>query len=233
MELIGEGLAEALRLLRDRDPLVLGAALRSLWISGLAVAAAAVVGVPLGSLLARRRFPGRGLCVLVSRAGMGMPTVLIGLVGYALFSRRGPLGPLELLYTPWGIVAGELCLALPIVVTWTHRGLCDLDPRLPETARTLGAGPLRRWLAYLSEARAAVALALLAAFGRCITELGIAMMIGGNVKYRTRTLATATALETARGEFARGLAMSSILLLFALVVSAAAARLDRPAEARP
>ncbi|REJ90154.1 MAG: ABC transporter permease subunit, partial [Planctomycetota bacterium] len=172
-------------------------------------------------------FFGRGLLVIGFRAGMGIPTVLIGLVCFAMFSRRGPLGALELLYTPWGIVVGEFLLALPIVVTWTHGALAALDPRVAETVCTLGARPLRRWATYISEVRLAIALALLTAFARCFTELGIAMMVGGNIKYRTRTLSTATALETAQGEFARGVAMSLVLLVMALLLTVAITLLMR------
>jgi len=188
--------------------------------------------LPAGSLLARRRFVGRSLLVLFFRAAMGMPTVLIGLVGYALLSRRGPLGALDLLYTPWGVVAGEFALALPIVICWTHAAIGSLDPRAAETALTLGAGPWRRGVTYLSEARLSIILALLTAFARCFTELGVAMMVGGNIKFRTRTIATATALETARGEFARGVAMSLVLFVMALLVMALVGRLGA-AEKRP
>jgi tungstate transport system permease protein len=227
MELLWDGLRGAFTLLLQRDPLVLDAAARSLYLSSAAVAAATVVGVPLGSVLALGNLPGRSLAVLLLRAGMALPTVLIGLLGYALLSRRGPLGGLDLLYTPWGIILGEFCLALPIVAAWTHRALRSLDPRAAETARTLGAGLFRRWRTYLSETRQALFLALLTAFARCFTELGVAMMVGGNIKYRTRTLTTATALETARGEFARGVAMSLILLLMAGLVTALMAWLSR------
>lgn len=232
MEMITDGLAEAFQLLLGRDPLVLSAAVRSLWISTAAVAVAGVIGIAIGSLLARTKFFGQSIFVLLFRAGMGMPTVLIGLLGYALLSRRGPLGGLDLLYTPWAIIAGEFCLALPIIVTWTHAAVRNLDPRVAETALTLGASPLRRWRTYLSEARLGVILSLLTAFARCFTELGIAMMVGGNIKYRTRTLATATALETARGEFARGVAMSLILLAMALAMTLLIAWFARPEKER-
>jgi len=165
--------------------------------------------------------------VLLFRGGMALPTVLIGLVCCAMFSRRGPLGPLDLLYSPWGVVAGEFILALPIIVTLVHGAVSNLDLRVSETARTLGAGKLRRCLTYLSEARIATVLALLTAFARCVTELGIAMMVGGNLKYRTRTLTTATALESASGEFARGIAMSLVLLLVAVIVTVAISSLGR------
>jgi tungstate transport system permease protein len=232
MEIFVDGFQQAIALICQLDRLVMGAAIRSIWISTLAVAIAALAGIPIGSCLARRKFWGRTLAVLFFRASMGMPTVLIGLICYASFSRRGPLGGLDLLYTPWGIVAGEFLLALPIIVSWTQAALMNLEPAIPETARTLGASPLRRWRTYLSEARVAIALALLTAFARCFTELGIAMMVGGNIKYRTRTLATATALETAQGDFARGFAMGLILFFMALVITAVVGLLTRP-EKRP
>ena len=219
MELIWEGLRDAGGLLLRLDPQVMDAALRSVWISLLAVLLATVVGLPLGTLLARRSFVGRRLLVLLSRASMAFPTVFIGMVCYAVFSRRGPLGPLELLYTPWAIVCGEFLLALPWVVSISHGAIKSLDPRVAETARTLGAGAPLRWLTYLSEARVGVTLAVLTAFSRCVTELGIAMMVGGNIRFRTRTLATATALETSKGEFARGMAMGMILLFVAVGVT--------------
>jgi len=227
MELIWEGCGEAFRLLVDPDPLVVDAAVRSVWISLLAVALAAVVGLPLGTLLARIAFPGRSLAVLACRAGMAFPTVFVGILCYSLFSRRGPLGPLELLYTPWAIVCGEFVLALPLIVSLTHGSVKALDPRVGETVLTLGAGAFRRWRTYLSEARIGVTLAVFTAFSRCVTELGIAMMVGGNIRGRTRTLATATALETGRGEFGRGMAMGLILLLIAMGVTVMIVHLTR------
>lgn len=228
--MIREGLCDALTLLLHLDAAVFDAAIRSIWVSTLAVTAATVTGVTFGLLLARKTFPGRGLMVVLSRVGMSVPTVLIGLLCYGILSRRGPFGGLELLYTTWAIVIGEFFLALPIVTTWTHGAIQRLDPRIPETARTLGAGRLQRAFTYLSEARLAIMLAVLTAFSRCFTELGIAMMVGGNIPGRTRTLTTATALETARGDFGRGVAMSLILLLIALLITVAIASTNRNAE---
>ena len=227
MDLIWEGFQEAFRLLLHFDPLVLDAAVRSVWISLLAVGLATLAGLPLGTLLARISFPARALVVLVFRASMAFPTVFIGIVCYALFSRRGPLGPLELLYTPWVIVFGEFLLALPLVVSITHGAVKALDPRVGETAWTLGACSFRRWRTYISEARVGVTLAVLTAFSRCVTELGIAMMVGGNIKDRTRTLATATVLETGKGEFGRGMAMGLILLAIAMGVTLVIVYLSR------
>ena len=150
---------------------------------------------------------------------MSLPTVFVGVLCYSFFSRRGMLGPLELLYTPWAIVCGELLLALPIVVSLTHGAVSSLDSKVGETAWLLGAGRFQRMRTYLSEARGGVMLAVLTAFSRCVTELGIAMMVGGNIKDRTRTLSTATALETSKGEFGRGLAMGMLLLFIAMTVT--------------
>jgi tungstate transport system permease protein len=134
---------------------------------------------------------------------------------------------MELLYTPWVIVCGEFLLALPLVISLSHGAVKALDPCVGETAWTLGAGRVRRCRTYVSEARVGVMLAILTAFSRCVTELGIALLVGGNIKHRTRTLATATALETGQGEFGRGMAMSFILLAIALCVTLVAVYLGR------
>ena len=228
--MIREGLRDAVSLLRAADPAVLDAAIRSVWVSAVAVGLASLLGISGGLLLARKAIPGRRLIVLLARVGMSVPTVLIGLVCFAMLSRRGPLGILELLYTNSAIIVGEFCLALPIIVTLTHAAISRLDARIAETALTLGAGTLKRGLTYLNETRLAIVLAVLTAFSRCFTELGIAMMVGGNLPGRTRTLTTATALETSRGEFARGIAMCLILLLIALLITAGTAWLNRNAE---
>jgi len=232
MNLIWQGLSEATRLVVTFDPAVVEVAVRSLWISSLAVALAALVGLPLGTLLARVPFAGRSAVVMAARAGMALPTVFLGIVCYSLFARRGPLGPLELLYTPWAIVCGELLLALPIIVSLSHGAIKALDPRVGETARTLGAGPWRRWRTYLTEARVGVMLAVLTAFSRCVTELGIAIMVGGNIRHQTRTLATATAMETGKGELALAMAMGLILVGIALVASLVIVRLSREDDKR-
>ena len=230
MEMILSGITEAIQLLVSGDALVFDAAWRSIWVSTTAVLIATILGISIGTLLARRRFIGRGLLVTLFRGLMGVPTVLIGLIGYALLARQGPLGTLELLYTPWGIVLGEVILAVPIITSLTHGGIKNLDRRIPETARMLGAGPVQRWKTYLSEARLPVILAILTAFARCFTELGIAMMVGGNLKFKTRTLSTSTTLETARGEFSRAVAMSLILLAIAICITVVIALVSREDE---
>ena len=230
MEMILDGLAEAIQLLAGSDPSIWNAAWRSVWISTLAVCVATAIGLPLGTVLARTSFPVRGFAVLCFRVGMAFPTVFIGVLCYSFFSRRGVLAPLELLYTPWAIVCGEFMLALPIIVSLTHGAVGALDRRVGETAWLLGAGRIQRMRTYLSEARSGVVLAVLTAFSRCVTELGIAMMVGGNIKDRTRTLSTATATETSKGEFGRGLAMGLLLLLIAVCVTLVMSRVAREAH---
>ena len=218
MQLLWDGFSGAIKLLAERDNLVLAATWRSLWISGLAVSLASLLGVAIGLFLARARFFGRVAVLIAFRAGMSVPTVLIGLLCYAMLSRRGPFGGSDLLYTPWAIIIGEFFLALPIIVTWTHGSIAALDSRVAETAITLGAGRSRRCFTYLSEARMGISLSILSAF---------AIMVGGNIKYQTRTLTTATALETARGEFERGVAMSLVLLFVAVFVTIVIAAIGR------
>ncbi len=220
MELLWNGLVDAIELIFSLDSLVVSAAWTSLWVSLTAVILATCVGILIGLVLARKKIAGHKFWVIAFQAGMGVPTVLIGLLCFASFSRRGPFGAAELLYTPWAIVAGEFFLALPIVVSLTCGAISALDRRVFETAKTLGAKPFRRCLTYLSEARIGIVLAILTSFARCFTELGIAMMVGGNIKFRTRTLATATAMETSQGEFSRAIAMSLILLLMAMTITA-------------
>ena len=193
--------------------------------SSTAVLVAAAFALPLATLLAHTSFRGKRVVLLLLRAGMGAPTVFIGLVMFGLLSRQGPLGDQGLLYTPAAIVAGELLLAFPILAVLSHGALTSLDPRIGETARSLGASRWRQALTELSEARIGVVLALLTAMARCLTELGIAVMVGGNIKGRTRTLSTAIALETGKGEFARGLAMGLVLIVLAFAIALISARL--------
>lgn len=219
MELLFRGFADAWQLVIEGDQRVLGAAARSLLFSSTAVFIAALIGMPLGAWLAQTSFIGKRMVVLLFRVAMALPTVFVGMLCYVLFARQGALGVLGFLYAPTGIIVGELILALPIVVGITHGAVKSLDPRVGETAWTLGAGRLRRLSTFLSEARVGVMLGILTAFARCVTELGIAIIVGGNIKGRTRTLATATAMEISNGQFARGIAMGTLLLVIALIVT--------------
>ena len=197
----------------------------SLICSLTATVAAVLVGAPIAVLLGRKRFKGRRALLLAAHTGMAVPTVVIGLLIYGLLSRTGPIesiGSLGMLYTRKAIIIGEFALGLPIIVALVSSAVEGLDPRLEMTALTLGAGEFRRFCTVLGEARIALNAATMSVFGRLCSELGIAMMVGGNIVHHTRTMTTAIAVETAKGEFAMALALGLILLLFALVINIAA-----------
>lgn len=217
----------AFRLIVSLDPDVYYVVWTSLNVSVMACLLAAMAGIPLGLVIALGRFPGRGLTLLLLNTLMALPTVVVGLLLYAFLGRRGPLGALGLLYTPGGIILGELLLALPIVANLTVSAVKGLDPRVVLTCKSLGASPRQQAWMILREGRFAVMAAIVAAFGRVIGEVGIAMMIGGNIKGFTRTMTTAIALETSKGDFELGLALGMLLLLVALVVNAVLHRLQR------
>jgi tungstate transport system permease protein len=201
----------------------------SLRISLCAVAAASLAAVPLAVVVALRRFPGRRLLLQVLNTLMALPTVVVGLLLYGFLSRRGPLGGLGMLYTPWAVVVGEALLILPIIWNLGIAALAGTDPRLPATCRALGAGPLQTARIFLGEARFAVMAALVAGFGRAIGEVGVAMMLGGNIDGYTRTMTTAIALETTKGEFELALALGVLLLAVAFLVNGAVQLLGRRA----
>ena len=156
---------------------------------------------------------------IIQALDLAFPTVLIGLLVYAFITYRGPLGEWGLLFTLPGMAIGQTLLALPIVVSWVAQAVEGLDPRCRQTLLTLGARSLQlAWLS-LCEVRFAIAMVCLTAFGRVITEVGIAMMLGGNVRYHTRTMTTAIALETSKGEFAQGIALGLVLLFMAFAIN--------------
>ena len=227
-----EAVKQAGQLIRSLDPNLLECVKTSLLCSLTALAAAVLVGVPLAVLLGRKSFPGRDVLMVAAHTGMAVPTVVIGLVLYGLVSHSGPLGSLEVLYTRKAIIIGEFALALPIIVALFSSATAALGPRLEMTARTLGAGRLRTFWTVICEAKVGLIAATMAAFGRVCSELGIAMMVGGNIKYHTRTMTTAIAMETAGGEFALALALGLILLLIALGINVAAQVFRLPAQRR-
>ncbi len=227
-----EAVRQAGRLIRTLDPSLLECIRTTLFCSLTATVAAVLAGVPLAVLLGRKIFPGRDVLVVVAHTGMAVPTVVIGLVLYGLLSRNGPLESLELLYTRKAIIIGEFALALPIIVALFSSATAGLAPKLEMTARTLGAGRLRTFWTVVSEAKVGLIAATMSAFGRVCSELGIAMMVGGNIKYHTRTMTTAIAMETAGGQFALALALGLILVLIALGINVAAQVFRLPAQRR-
>jgi len=181
---------------------------------------ACIPGIPLAVLIALTRFRGRRALLAVLSSLTALPTVVVGLLVYSLISRSAPLGPLGLLFTPRAVILGQAILAFPIVVSMTASALSSLDPLFPEVLTTLGASRRRILWMSVREARGAVLSASLASFGRVVGEVGAAMMLGGNIRWYTRTITTAIALETSKGEFEQGLALGIILMLLALGVNA-------------
>lgn len=219
MSYLRDSLAAAFAMILQLDPEVLSAVWVSLYTSLAAILLAALIGIPAGALIGLGRFPGRRLSMTLLNTLMALPTVVVGLVLFGLFSRQGPLGPLGLLFTPWAMIAGQVVLAAPIVANYTVAAVTGADPRILHTALTLGASRLRSSLQLLLEVRFGVMAAIVAGFGRVIAEVGVAMMLGGNIRGSTRTMTTAIALETSKGEFAFGLALGVVLMTVALIVN--------------
>jgi tungstate transport system permease protein len=199
----------------------------SLWISLLAVLLAAVPALPLGLYVALRRFRGRSALLQSLNTLMAIPTVVVGLLLYGLFTRQGPLGGLGLLYTPAAIVMGQAILVLPIIWNLSIAAAAGADPRLRATCMSLGANGVQQGIAMLGEVRFAMLAAVAAGFGRAIGEVGVAMMLGGNIDGYTRTMTTAIALETSKGEFEFGLALGALLLAVAFLVNGVLQRFQR------
>jgi tungstate transport system permease protein len=191
----------------------------SLYTSSCSIVIAALLGVPIGLWLGLNRFRGRRLLIALLNTLMALPTVVVGLLLFGLLSRQGPLGPLGLLFTPLAMIAGQTVLAAPIVANLVLAAVTGADQRIINTALTLGASRLQAAIQLLREIRFGVMAAVIAGFGRVIAEVGVAMMLGGNIRNSTRTMTTAIALETSKGEFAFGLALGIILLSVALIVN--------------
>ena len=186
--------------------------LRSLAISGLAALLATVIGIPVGVLLGLKRFRGRDSLTGLFRGLMSMPTVALGLILYLVFSRNGPLGFMRLLYTPTALIVGQAVLVLPIMVSITTETIENVSPAIRDLALTLGADERGAAASVLRESLGGIVLALSASFSRAISELGVALMVGGNLEGITRVLTTSIALETTRGEIALGLGLTFVLL---------------------
>jgi len=219
MRLIWEGILNAVQLLFSNDPEIWQITLLSLRVSGLATIISLVIGLPLGTVLALGRFPGRSFLLSLVNTGMALPPVVVGLVVCIFLWRNGPLGWLGLIYTPAAIVIAQTIIATPVVTGLTAAALQQLDPRLRLQLLGLGASRFQMVLALWWEARLPLLAALMAGFGSVISEVGASMMVGGNIKGQTRVLTTAIVLETSRGEFARAIALSILLLALAYMVN--------------
>jgi tungstate transport system permease protein len=219
LDFISSSLHAALALILAFDSEVVQAIWTSLYTSGCAIVLAALFGIPAGLLIGLSSFQGKRLVITGLNTLMALPTVVVGLVVYGMLSRQGPLGEWGLLFTPLAMIIGQTVLATPIVANYTLAAVSGADNRIMSTAMTLGAGPLQSALQLLKEVRFGIMAAVIAGFGRVIAEVGVAMMLGGNIRGYTRTMTTSIALETSKGEFAFGLALGIVLMAVALVVN--------------
>ena len=219
---LGAALATALHLVAAGDPAVLRILGLSLRVSLAATFCAALLGLPLGALLAVARFPGRQAIIVVLNALMGLPPVVAGLLIYLMLSRSGPLGGLGLLFTPGAMVIAQTLLIAPILAALSRQAMEPLWEDYAEQLRSFGAGPWRAVPTLLRDGRFALLTVLLAGFGRASAEVGAVMVVGGNIEGFTRVMTTAIALETSKGDLPLALALGGILMALVLAVNVAA-----------
>lgn len=219
MDLIWEGFKQAFSLIIKGDSEVLRVTWLSLKVSGLAVFVSLVFGIPLGTFLAFSRFPGRNLMVSLVNTGMGLPPVVVGLFVVMLLWRSGPLGFLNLLYTPAAMIIAQVIIAFPIITGLTIAGMGQLDPKFRLQLLALGASRFQLFWLLVREVRLPLLAAIMAGFGGAISEVGAVMMVGGNIKGHTRVLTTATVLESRMGHFEMAIALGVILLTLTFAVN--------------
>ena len=195
----------------------------SLQVSLAAVALAALIGVPAGALLAIGKFPGRQVIIIFMNSLMGLPPVVVGLCVYLILSRSGPLGVLDLLYTPTAMIIAQTILIAPIITALSRETIQAVHEEYLDQFTSLGLSNWQRLQALLWEARFSLLTALLAGFGRAIAEVGAVMIVGGNINHLTRVMTTSIALETSKGNLSLALALGAVLVLVAIVVNAAVA----------
>ena len=220
------GLVEALRLIVTGDPLLVEITLRTLQVSFYAILLASIVGVPIGVIVGMREFRGKKIVKTIFATLIGVPTVSLGLLLFLLLVRNGPFGYLGLLYTVQGISIGEALLVIPLVVSFTTSAVESKDIRLRDLARTLGASEVDTSIVIVREALEPIVLAVVAAFNRAFSELGIAMMIGGNIDGYTRVLTTAISLQTNLGEIPLSIALSIVLMMVVFTLTVVTRNID-------
>jgi tungstate transport system permease protein len=216
---ITEGLVEAIRLIVTLDPTVIEITIRSIETAGLATFIATVIGLPISLLLTMKEFRGREAVKFTFNSLVGIPTVTLGLVLFTIMARTGPLGSYNLLYTIQGVSIGQAMLILPITVTFIVSAIESKVQGVRDLVRTLGASELQVSIAVLRESFSGVSLAILSSFNRAFAELGIATMLGANIRGLTRVLTTTIALETNKGQFGLSFALSAILLLVVFLLN--------------
>jgi len=214
-----EGIKGAIVLILTADPVIMEVTLRSIYISGTAATLAIIWSIPIGLVIGLEDFAGKRFVKSIFNALLGIPTVALGLILYLLLSSSGPLGFLDLFINPLGIALGQAILITPMMISFTTSAIEAIEPDIKDLAKTLGASEVEAAFAVLKESTPGVTLAVMGSFNRAIAELGIAFMIGHNVRGSTRVLTTAIAMETGRGEIALSIALTSILLVIVLSIS--------------
>ncbi len=223
---IWDGLTRAVQLIISFDPEVLEIAGRSLRISGTACLLASLICLPLGSLIHFRHFRGKRVLINIIQTLFSVPAVVIGLLLLVVFSRAGPLGELGILFTPAAMVVGQMILIIPLLLGLTISALSGVSKETADTAISLGASEFQTIWLVLREAKYAVLAAVIMGFGRAISEVGCALMVGGNIKGATRIITTAIALEAGKGELELAIALGAILLFLALIINIVLNRLQ-------
>jgi tungstate transport system permease protein len=218
-------LTDAVLLLGTLDREVLSIAALSLRVSLTAVGLACLVGLPLGALIAIGRFPGKQATVTLLNAFMGLPAVVVGLVVYLLLSRSGPLGPLGLLFTPRAMIIAQTILVTPLIAAFSRQIIEDADRELGEQLRSMRLSTWQRAKTLIFDTRFSLIVAVLAAFGRAISEVGAVLVVGGNIVGYTRTMTTAISLETQKGDLPLALALGFVLIGTVVVVNVLASTL--------
>jgi len=216
---ITDAFQKALQLIFSGDPEVFATALRSIYVAGAGTLLACIWSIPIAVLLGLYSFRGKWLIKSLFNAMLGVPTVALGLILVMFLSRSGPAGFLHLLYTTNGIALGQALLVTPIIVSYTSSALSATDVQLRDLAKTLGASHLQTNIAILREAMWATVLSLISAFNRGFGELGIALMVGGNIAYMTRVLTTSISLEATKGEYAFAVALAIVLLVMVVAIT--------------
>lgn len=221
MDFLLNGFTEAFNLLLNGNLETYSAIKATLYTSSVSIFFAVVVGFPFGFILGFYDFRGRKILRLLSDTALAMPTVAIGLILYAFITRNGPLGSLNLLFTLKAVMLGQFVLALPIIISLTASVVENMEKKHYLTILNLRLAPAKLVFCVLYELRYALMVVIATAYGRIVAEVGVAMMIGGNIKYFTRTITTAVSLETNKGEFAMGIALAMVLIFIAFLVNLA------------
>ena len=227
MDFILEGILSAFGLLLSGDAETFSAIKATLYTSSISILFAILIGFPIGFILGFYEFRARRTLRLLSDVALAMPTVAIGLILYAFISRNGPFGELGLLFTLKAVMLGQFVLALPIIVSLSASVIENMDKKHYLNIMNYRLSPLNLILCVLYELRYALLVVIATAYGRIVAEVGVAMMIGGNIKYFTRTITTAISLETNKGEFAMGIALALVLIFIAFAVNLAIHALKR------